>query len=91
MVENNDVQVKIVTRQALKKDAETVFIMIRSLAKYHGESAEFRVTIEDVELDGFGEFPLYEFWLAEVDRASMGLATFFLCYSTFKGKPSLPT
>ena len=89
MVENNDVQDKIVIRQALKKDAETVFNMIRSLAKYHGEGAEFRATIEDVERDGFGEFPLYEFWLAEVDRAPLGLATFFLFYSTFKGKPSL--
>jgi len=29
--------------------------MIRSLAKYHGEGAEFRATIEVVELDGFGE------------------------------------
>ena len=29
--------------------------MIRSLAKYHGEGAEFRDTIEDVERDGFGE------------------------------------
>jgi len=31
MVENNDVQDKIVIRQALKKDAETVFKMIRHL------------------------------------------------------------
>ena len=46
MVENNDVQDKIVIRQVLKKDAETVFKMIRSLAKYHGEGAEFRATIE---------------------------------------------
>ena len=60
--------------------------MIRSLAKYHGEGGEFRATIEDVERDGFGEFPLYEFWLAEVDRAPLGLATFFLCYSTFNSK-----
>ena len=48
MVENNDVQDKIVIRQALKKDAKTVLIMIRSLAKYHGEDAEFLATIEVV-------------------------------------------
>jgi len=58
MVENNDVQDKIVIRQALKKDAETVFKMIRSLAKYHGEDAEFRATIEVVELDGFVELQI---------------------------------
>ena len=37
MVENNDVQDKIVIRQALKIDAETVFKIIRSFAKYHAE------------------------------------------------------
>ena len=46
MVENNDVQDKMVIRQALKKDAENVFKMIRSLAKYHSEDAEFLATIE---------------------------------------------
>ena len=55
MVENNDVQDKIVIRQALKKNAETVFKMIRSLAKYHDEGPEFRATNEDVEREGFGE------------------------------------
>ena len=38
MVENNDVQDKIVIRHALKKDAETVFKIIRSFAKYHLEA-----------------------------------------------------
>ena len=55
MVENNDFQDKMIIRQALKKDAETVFKMIRSLAKYHGKGAEFRATIEDVERARFGE------------------------------------
>lgn len=63
--------------------------MIRALAEYHGESADFRATLEDVERDGFGESPLYESWLAEINGTPLGLATFFLCYSTFKGKPSL--
>ena len=53
MVNNNDVQDKLVIRQTLKKDAETVFKMIRSLAKYHGEDAEFLATIEVVERGGF--------------------------------------
>ncbi|MBC8258005.1 MAG: GNAT family N-acetyltransferase [SAR324 cluster bacterium] len=79
----------IIIRKALKKDAGIVFQMIRALAEYHGESADFRATLEDVERDGFGESPLYESWLAEINGTPLGLATFFLCYSTFKGKPSL--
>ena len=58
MVENNDVQDKIVIRQELEKNAETVFEMIRSLAKYHGKGAEIRATIEVVELDGFVELQI---------------------------------
>ena len=58
MVENNNDQDKIVIRQALKKDAETIFKMIRSLAKYHGKGAEIRATIEVVELDGFVELQI---------------------------------
>jgi hypothetical protein len=55
MVENKDVQDKIVIRQALIKDDETVFKMIRSLAKHQGEGAKFHATIENVERDGFGK------------------------------------
>ena len=51
--------------------------------------AEFRATIGDVERDVFGKSPLYESWLTEVDGVPLGLATFFLCYSTLNGKPSL--
>ena len=58
MVGNNDVQDKMVIRQELKKDAETVFKFFRSLAKYQGEGAEFRATIEVVELDRFGELQI---------------------------------
>jgi len=47
---------------------------------------EFRATIEDVERDVFGKSPLYESWLTEVDGVPLGLATYFLCYSTFNSK-----
>ena len=82
-------QNKAVIRQAEKKDAETVFQMIRALAEYHGEDAEFRATLKDVQRDGFGEHSIYESWLAEIDGVPWGLATFFLTYSTFKGKACL--
>ena len=50
---------------------------------------KFRATIGDVERVVFGKSPLYESWLTEVDGVPLGLATFFLCYTTFNGKPSL--
>ena len=53
MVKNNDVQDS--NSAGAEKRCRNYFKMIRSLAKYHGEGAEFRATIEDVERDGFGE------------------------------------
>ncbi len=76
-------------RQANKEDADTVFNLICSLAQYHGEETDFRATLQDVLRDGFGEAPLYESWLAETAGMAQGLATFFLTYSTFKGRPCL--
>jgi len=78
-----------VIRQAEKKDAETVLELTRSLAEYHGDDADFRATLNDVLRDGFGKKPLYESWLAEIDGVPLALATFFITYSTFKGKACL--
>ena len=76
-------------RQAQREDAETVFELIRALAHFHGDQADFRATLQDVLRDGFGETPIYESWLVETEGKAQGLATFFLTYSTFKGKPCL--
>ena len=46
-------------------------------------------SFEDVRRDGFGEKPLYESWLAETEGNPAGVATFFMTYSTFKGRPCL--
>ena len=79
----------VVIRQAEREDAETVFLFIRSLAESHPGKARFLATIEDVRRDGFGEKPLYESWLAETEGNPIGIATFFMTYSTYKGRPCL--
>ncbi|HJM05465.1 MAG TPA: hypothetical protein QF887_03695, partial [SAR324 cluster bacterium] len=35
-------------RQAQREDAETVFELIRALAHFHGDQADFRATLQDV-------------------------------------------
>jgi len=79
-------QNKAVIRQAEKKDAETVFQMIRALAEYHGEDAEFRATLKDVQRDGFGEHSIYESWLAEIDGVPWGVGYFFSHLFHFQGQ-----
>ena len=89
MADAHPTQHETVIRQAQKKDAETVFELIHALAHFHGDQSDFRATLQDVLRDGFGETPIYESWLAESEGKAQGLATFFLTYSTFKGKPCL--
>ena len=89
MVDATPTQHETVIRQAQKKDAETVFELIHALSHFHGDQSDFRATLQDVLRDGFSEPPIYESWLAESEGKALGLATFFLTYSTFKGKPCL--
>ena len=81
--------VDVVIRQAEREDAETVFLLIRSLAESHRGKTRFLATLDDIRRDGFGEKPLYESWLAETEGNPAGFATFFMTYSTFKGRPCL--
>ena len=69
-----------------EKNAETVFKLNRSLTEYHNDETNFCGTLKDVLRDGFGERPLYESWLAEIEGFPLALATFFVNYSNFKGK-----
>jgi hypothetical protein len=62
--------------QVEKKDAKTVFKLTRSLAEYYDDEADFSPTLKDVLRDGFEVSPLYESWLAEIDRFLLVLATF---------------
>ncbi len=59
--------------------------LIRGLAEY--ERAPHEVTIGEAELmrDGFGDRPLFECLIAELDGEPVGMALFFPIYSTWKG------
>jgi GNAT superfamily N-acetyltransferase len=79
---------KITIRAAVAADVPIMLDLIRGLAAY--ERAPEEVTISEAELlrDGFGERPLYECLIAELDGAAVGMALFFPIYSTWKG-PSI--
>jgi GNAT superfamily N-acetyltransferase len=79
---------KITIRAAVAADVPIILDLIRGLAAY--ERAPEEVTISEAELlrDGFGERPLYECLIAELDGAAVGMALFFPIYSTWKG-PSI--
>jgi GNAT superfamily N-acetyltransferase len=79
-------EVKI--RAAVAADVPTILKLVRGLAEY--ERAPDEVTISEAELlrDGFGDQPVYECLIAELDAEPVGMALFFPIYSTWKG-PSI--
>ena len=60
--------------------------LIRELAAYERAPHEVTNTVERLEQDGFGEHPVYGFFVAEVEHNVVGLSLYYWRYSTWKGK-----
>jgi GNAT superfamily N-acetyltransferase len=72
-------------RAAQAADVPVMLQLIRGLAEYERAPQEVTLTEEQLLSDGFGERPLYECLIAELDGHAVGLAIFFPIYSTWKG------
>lgn len=77
---------KITTRKATKQDVPEILSLIQELATYERAPQEVTITPSDLEEDGFGYHPLYEAILAELDGKVVGMAFYFISYSTWKGR-----
>lgn len=73
-------------RKGTKKDLSKVLELIKELADYEGELKEVSISKKDLEKYGFCENPLYFFLVAESDSDVIGLAIYFMHFSTWKGK-----
>lgn len=76
----------ITIRKGTKKDLPQVLDLIRELAAYEKAPLEVTVTIEEMERDGFGEHPVFHFFVAELDDKITGISLYYIKYSTWKGK-----
>lgn len=77
---------KIVIRKGFKKDLPSVLNLIKELAEYEKSLEEVTITLQDLENDGFGDSPSYQFLVAEDGKKIIGLSFYFIRYSTWKGK-----
>jgi len=76
----------VTIRKGLKSDIPQVLELVKELAAYEKAPDEVAVTIEEMELDGFGTNPIFQFFLTEVDGKPVGVALYYIKYSTWKGK-----
>ena len=73
-------------RKGEKKDMKVVLDLIQELATFEKEPNAVVVTVADLERDGFGDYPLFHTFVAEVNQEIVGIALYYYRYSTWKGK-----
>ena len=73
-------------RKGEKKDMKAVLDLIQELAIFEKEPEAVVVTVADLERDGFGDYPLFHTFVAEVKKEIVGIALYYYRYSTWKGK-----
>ena len=77
---------KIKIREGEAKDVPAMMDLVKELADFEKASDQVSNTVERMTEDGFGDKPIFESYLAEVDGIIVGLAVYFYRYSTWKGK-----
>ena len=73
-------------RRATKEDCLSMLELIKELALYEKAPDEVEVSLEHFKESGFGSKPVYWAFVAEVDNLIVGLALYYIRYSTWKGQ-----
>ncbi len=63
-----------------------VLELIKELAVFEKEPDAVEITVADLELEGFGENPLFTCFVAELDDEIVGAALVYYRFSTWKGR-----
>jgi GNAT superfamily N-acetyltransferase len=76
----------ILIRRAKKSDCVRLLELIQELAVYEKAPEEVTVTLAHFEESGFGENPVWWGFVAEVSGVVVGMALYYIRYSTWKGQ-----
>jgi len=75
-----------VIRPAEKKDVPDILRLIKELAEYEKAPDEVKITLQELENDGFGPNAIYKAFVADSDGKILGMALYYIKYSTWKGR-----
>ena len=73
-------------RKGKREDLPSIMALIKELAEYENSVDKVNITIEELEHDGFRENPLFSFIVAELKNEIIGMAFYYIKYSTWEGK-----
>jgi hypothetical protein len=71
-------------RKGNKEDLSQILELIKELAEYEKAPEQVNNSVARMEEDGFGEKPIFEFFVAEEGQDIVGTAIFYYRYSTWK-------
>lgn len=75
-----------IIRKGVEADLPAVLALIKELALYEKAPHEVTNTVEKMKVDGFGENPVFGFFVAELDATILGISLYYTRYSTWKGR-----
>ena len=78
--------INALVRKGTSADVPAVLGLIKELALYEKAPLEVTNTEADMLRDGFGTEPAYRLLVAELEGRVVGMAIYFIKYSTWKGK-----
>jgi len=76
----------IIIRKAVRKDCARMMELIQELATYEKAPDEVTVSISHFEESGFGANPVWWAFVAETQGVVIGMALYYIRYSTWKGQ-----
>lgn len=76
----------MIIRKALRTDCPRMMELVNELALYERAPEQVSVTLEHFEESGFGSYPVWWAFVAEVDGVVQGMALYYIRYSTWKGQ-----
>lgn len=77
---------KTTIRKAAKEDCEAMMQLVHELAVYEKAPDEVTVDFDHFVESGFGKNPVWWAYVAEVNGKVVGLALYYIRYSTWKGQ-----
>ncbi|MBP2294239.1 GNAT family N-acetyltransferase [Azospirillum rugosum] len=79
----------VTIRPAVEADCATILRFVKELAAFEREPDAVKATEEDFRRDGWGERPVFDALIAELDGAPVGFALCFRNYSTWEGRAGI--
>ena len=76
----------ILIRKAVRKDCARMMELIQELATYEKAPDEVTVSLSHFEESGFGANPVWWAFVAEANGVVIGMALYYIRYSTWKGQ-----